>query len=40
MLIAGAAGFVLAKRNGARKVVGVPRDGWAFWEREPGADAE
>jgi hypothetical protein len=30
----------LCERDGGRKVVGVPRDGCAFWEREPGADDE
>jgi hypothetical protein len=31
---------VLCERECARKVVGVPSQGCAFWEREPGADDE
>jgi hypothetical protein len=34
------ADHVLCERDGARKVVGVARDGCAFWQREPGADGE
>jgi hypothetical protein len=33
-------GHVLCERDGARKVVGVARDGCAFWQRESGADDE
>lgn len=31
---------VLCERNGARKVMGAPAMGCAFWEREPGSDDE
>ncbi|HEV3018859.1 MAG TPA: hypothetical protein VGY49_07550 [Burkholderiaceae bacterium] len=33
-------GHVLCERDRARYVVGVPAQGCAFWEREPGADDE
>ena len=29
---------LLCERNGGRQVIGTPRAGCAFWEREPGAD--
>lgn len=29
---------LLCERNGGRQVIGTPRMGCAFWEREPGAD--
>lgn len=29
---------VLCERNGGRSVVGVPIQGCAYWEREPGSD--
>ncbi len=31
---------VLCERDGARYVVGLPRDGCARWERQPGRDDE
>jgi len=31
---------VLCQRNGGRSVVGVPAQGCAYWQREPGADDE
>ena len=31
---------LLCERDGGWHVVAVPRDGCAFWEREPGADDE
>lgn len=33
-------GHLLCERDGGGQVVGVPRDGCAFWEREPSADDE
>jgi hypothetical protein len=33
-------GHVRCERDGGRRVVAVPREGCAFWEREPGADDE
>jgi hypothetical protein len=31
-------GHVLCERDAVRYVVGVPAQGCAFWQREPGAD--
>jgi hypothetical protein len=33
-------GHLLCERDGGRSVVGVPSQGCAFGEREPGADDE
>ena len=33
-------GHVLCERDGARRVVGAPAMGCAFWMREPAADDE
>jgi len=33
-------GHLLCQRDGARKVIGVPQMGCAFWMREPGSDDE
>jgi len=31
---------LLCERNGGRQVIGTPRLGCAFWQREPGSDDE
>ena len=31
---------VVCENRGGVQVIGTPRDGCAFWEREPGADDE
>jgi hypothetical protein len=31
---------LLWERDGVRRVIGVPAQGCAFWQREPGADDE
>ena len=31
---------LLCERNGGRQVIGTPRMGCAFWEREAGSDDE
>jgi hypothetical protein len=33
-------GHVLCERDGGRHLVGQPKQGCAFWEREPGSDDE
>jgi hypothetical protein len=31
---------LLCEHDGGRRVIGVPAQGCAFWEREPGSDDE